>query len=127
MDYIYIDHDHEAFDEELRNYQDEALKTPLFEEYDKQNSTPSFTNLVFQFPIDSYHINSNDQKSSVKRKRSCSVSSRKMTKDKKTFLTLPDSVSKFANAINSLPSPICPVSTPLPLTNIGNVLLYRLK
>ena len=96
--------------------QDEAIKTPLVV---KNKTDSSFTELMFQFPTPS---DAKDRKISESGRRSIrNHSSCKNPRTVKTFLTLPgpNSVTKFANAINSLPSPICPVSTPLPLTSIG--------
>ena len=112
--------------------QDEGIQTPLIV---KQNKESNFTELVFQFPSPSVFPDNDAQakkgsesvvRSNIKSSESNQqiISSHKDQKDAKNFLTLPglNSVTKFANAINSLPSPIYPVSTPLPLTFIGNSL-----
>ena len=119
--------DHTVSEKIQRLSQGEGIQTPLIV---KQNKESSFTELVFQFPTPSiFPINNTRVKKSsenVERPSKSAESNQKHSsykgqKDAKTFLTLPglNSVTKFANAINSLPSPICPVSTPLPLTSIG--------
>ena len=111
-----IDHDHEA------------MKTPLVMNSKKDFS---FTELMFQFPTPS--VFPQDRKSSGGSGRRTSksyeanqtnTSCQIQRNNAKNFLSLPglNSATKFANAINSLPSPICPVSTPLPLTSIGKLL-----
>ena len=120
--------DHTVCEKIQRLSQGEGIQTPLIV---KQNKESSFTELVFQFPTPSIFPINNTQVKKIS--ESGEISSRsvesnkkhsnfKNERDAKTFLTLPglNSVTKFANAINSLPSPICPVSTPLPLTSIGN-------
>ena len=120
--------DHKVCEKIHKLSQDEGIQTPLIV---KQNKESSFTELVFQFPTPSIFPIKNTQVK--KSSESGEISSRsaesnqkysnfKNQSDAKTFLTLPglNSATKFANAINSLPSPICPVSTPLPLTSIGN-------
>ena len=125
-------HDHQESEVLQRLGQvEEALKTPLIV---NNNKDSSYTELVFQFPTPSVFPNAQDSKSSGSERRTSESfdsnrkhSSYKNQKTAKTFLTLPgaNSATKFANVINSLPSPICPVSTPLPLTSIGNLINFN--